>query len=75
MSDAVLDPLLRLHPTTPAPFSEPHLHQLGGAFARVPADATAFGRRDASVLCDVIARSPTAAGFEGGGLRGPCGVG
>ncbi|MFS4106255.1 BBE domain-containing protein [Streptomyces sp. PD-S100-1] len=40
----------------------------------MPADATAFGRRDAGVLCDVIARSPTAAGFDGGGLRGPCGV-
>lgn len=64
-SDTVLNTLLRLHLTTPTPFSELHLHQLGGAFARVPADATAFSRRDASVLCNVIARSPTAAGFEG----------
>ncbi|MYX30667.1 hypothetical protein GTY75_29265 [Streptomyces sp. SID8381] len=65
MSDAVLDPLLRPHPTTSTPFSELPLHQLGGAFARVPADATAFSRRDAGVLCDVIARSPTTAGFDG----------
>ncbi|MGW1893241.1 FAD-binding oxidoreductase [Streptomyces sp. NPDC002004] len=63
-SDSALDTVTRLHLTTPAPGSELHLHHLGGAFARVPADATAFSRRDASVLCNVIARSPDAAGFD-----------
>ncbi|MFF1285872.1 FAD-binding oxidoreductase [Streptomyces sp. NPDC058299] len=63
-TDAAVDALLRQHLTTPTPFSELHLHQLGGAFARVPAGATAFGQRQASVLCNVIARSPEAAGFE-----------
>ncbi|MFF7356668.1 MULTISPECIES: FAD-binding oxidoreductase [Streptomyces] len=63
-SDAALDALLRRHLTTPTPFSELHLHQLGGAFARVPAEATAFSQREASVLCNVIARSPDRVGFD-----------
>ncbi|MFJ7149152.1 FAD-binding oxidoreductase [Streptomyces sp. NPDC100445] len=63
-SDAVVDALLRQHLMTPTPFCELHMHQLGGAFARVPAGATAFSRREASVLCNVIARSPVAAGFD-----------
>jgi FAD/FMN-containing dehydrogenase len=63
-SDAALDAVLRRHLTTPTPFSELHLHQLGGAFARVPAEDTAFSQREASVLCNVIARSPDAAGFD-----------
>ncbi|MEU7427486.1 FAD-binding oxidoreductase [Streptomyces sp. NPDC040750] len=63
-SDEALDAVLRRHLTTPTPFSELHLHQLGGAFARVPAAASAFSQRDASVLCNVVARSADAAGFE-----------
>ncbi|MEU1408807.1 FAD-binding oxidoreductase [Streptomyces sp. NPDC005728] len=63
-SDAALDAVLRHHLTTPTPFSELHLHQLGGAFARVPAGATAFSQRDPSVLCNVIARSPDATAFD-----------
>ncbi|MFF7751768.1 FAD-binding oxidoreductase [Streptomyces sp. NPDC007971] len=63
-SDAALDAVLRRHLTTPTPSSELHLHQLGGAFARVPADATAFSQRDASVLCNVVARSPDATDFD-----------
>ncbi|MFG2603438.1 FAD-binding oxidoreductase [Streptomyces sp. NPDC048514] len=63
-SDAALDVVLRRHLTTPTPFSELHMHQLGGAFARVPAQATAFSQRDASVLCNVVVRSPEAAGFD-----------
>ncbi|MCD0481060.1 FAD-binding oxidoreductase [Streptacidiphilus sp. ASG 303] len=64
-SDAALDAVLRLHRTTPTPSSELHLHQLGGACGRVPADATPFSRRDAQVLCNVIARAPGPEGFDG----------
>ncbi|MEU9132271.1 FAD-binding oxidoreductase [Kitasatospora sp. NPDC048540] len=64
-SDAAIDTMTRLHGTTPTPFSELHLHQLGGAFGRVPADATAFSQRDAGFLCNVIARSPEPDGFDG----------
>ncbi|MFI1168099.1 FAD-binding oxidoreductase [Streptomyces sp. NPDC020801] len=63
-SDAAIDAVLRHHAATPTPFSELHLHQLGGAFARVPADATAFSQREAGVLCNVIARSPDATDFD-----------
>ncbi|WP_405997019.1 FAD-binding oxidoreductase [Streptomyces sp. NBC_00829] len=64
-SDAAIDSVTRLHLTTPTPASEIHLHQLGGAFGRVPEGATAFSHRDASVLCNVIARSPEPEGFDG----------
>ncbi|MFD9096877.1 FAD-binding oxidoreductase [Streptomyces collinus] len=63
-SDTALESVLRHHRETPTPSSELHLHQLGGAFARVPADATAFSQRDQGMLCNVIARSPDAAGFD-----------
>ncbi|MET8446040.1 FAD-binding oxidoreductase [Streptomyces sp. NPDC005209] len=64
-TDDTLDAVLRHHLATPTPFSELHLHQLGGAFARVPVGDTAFSQRDASVLLNVVARSPEAAGFDG----------
>lgn len=63
-SDDALDAVLRHHLGTPTPSSELHLHQLGGAFARVPAEATAFSQRSSRVLCNVIARSPDPAGFD-----------
>ncbi|MFF9408588.1 FAD-binding oxidoreductase [Streptomyces anandii] len=63
-SDDAVDAVLRHHAMSPTPFSELHLHQLGGAFARVPADATAFSQRDAGVLCNVIARSADGTGFD-----------
>ncbi|MFF4689836.1 FAD-binding oxidoreductase [Streptomyces sp. NPDC001307] len=63
-SDAAIDAVLRHHLGTPTPSSELHLHQLGGAFGRVPADATAFTQRKPGVLCNVIARSHSPAGFD-----------
>ena len=39
--------------------SEIHVHHLGGAVARVPADATAFGDRDAQFVLNIVARWPT----------------
>ncbi|MEV6296241.1 FAD-binding oxidoreductase [Streptomyces sp. NPDC051896] len=63
-SDAAIDAVLRHHLVTPTPSSELHLHQLGGAFGRVPADATAFTQRKPGVLCNVIARSHSPAGFD-----------
>ncbi|MEU9924955.1 hypothetical protein AB0H51_27320 [Streptomyces griseoluteus] len=63
-SDGALDGVLRHHLTTPPPFSEVRPHQLGGAFAQVPAEATAFSRRTPGMPCNVIARSPDAADFD-----------
>ncbi|MFJ3640068.1 FAD-binding oxidoreductase [Streptomyces sp. NPDC090108] len=62
-TDEALDAVLRQHLATPTPASEVHLHQLGGAFARVPADATAFSQREPSLLCNVIARTSDPADF------------
>ncbi|MET7289920.1 FAD-binding oxidoreductase [Streptomyces sp. NPDC005573] len=62
-TDEALDAVLRQHLATPTPASEVHLHHLGGAFARVPADATAFSQREPSLLCNVIARTSDPADF------------
>jgi hypothetical protein len=43
--------------------SELHIHHLGGAMGRVPADATAFGTRDRTFLLNVVARSADSAGY------------
>ncbi|WP_330461565.1 FAD-binding oxidoreductase [Streptomyces sp. NBC_00820] len=63
-SDEALDAVLRHHLTTPTPSCEVHLHHLGGAFARVPAEATAFSQREPSVLCNVVARCADARDFD-----------
>ncbi|MFC7534554.1 FAD-binding oxidoreductase [Actinoplanes sp. GCM10030250] len=47
----------------PNPFSELHVHHLGGAMGRVPAGATAFGTRDQEFILNVVARSATADGY------------
>jgi len=63
-TDDSVEALLRGHESRPTPFSEIHLHHLGGAFARVSVDATAFSQRDAGYLCNVIMRSPDDEGFD-----------
>jgi FAD/FMN-containing dehydrogenase len=50
--------------TLPHPLTEIVIHQLGGAVARVAPDATAFAHRDATHIVNVIARTPTADGFD-----------
>jgi FAD/FMN-containing dehydrogenase len=49
--------------TLPTPLTEIHVHQLGGAMNRIPADATAFAMRDQDFIVNVVARTPTAEGF------------
>jgi FAD/FMN-containing dehydrogenase len=48
----------------PNALAEIHLHHLGGAVGRVPADATAFSVRDQEFIVNVIARTVDAAGFD-----------
>ncbi len=43
---------------------ELHIHQLGGAMARVAPDATAFSQRQPPYVINCIARTPTEEGFE-----------
>jgi FAD/FMN-containing dehydrogenase len=43
---------------------ELHVHQLGGAVARMAPDATAFSQRQSPYVINCIARTPTMEGFE-----------
>jgi len=56
LSDEAIDTLVRFHGTSISPSSEIHIQHLGGAVARVPDSATAFGGRGAPYLMNVVAR-------------------
>jgi FAD/FMN-containing dehydrogenase len=56
LSDDAIDTLVSFHGPSISPTSEIHVHHLGGAVARVPDDATAFGQRGAPYLLNVVAR-------------------
>jgi FAD/FMN-containing dehydrogenase len=56
LPDAAIDVLAQAHRSRPSPFNEIHLHQMGGAAARIGADASAFGNRQAPFLLNIIAR-------------------
>ena len=56
LPDAAIDVLAEAHQSRPSPFNEIHLHQLGGAAARIGADASAFGNRQAPFLLNIICR-------------------
>ena len=53
--DAAIDELLARHADPSIPFVFTQIRPLGGAMARVPADATAFGHRDAKLMIMVLA--------------------
>ncbi len=56
--------LRQIADSLPNASTEVVVHQLGGAVAGVSPEATAFATRDASHIVNVIARTPTAAGFD-----------
>jgi FAD/FMN-containing dehydrogenase len=58
VDDSAVDALLEGHARRSSPMSEMHLHHLGGAMARVPADSTAVGERTVPWLLNVIGRCP-----------------
>ena len=64
LDSAVIGTLLARYRDVPNPLSELHVHHLGGAFGRVPADATAFAARDRDYIVNLVARTPTAEGFD-----------
>jgi FAD/FMN-containing dehydrogenase len=65
LDDGARQALLAAYHQVPNPMSELHVHHLGGAMARVPADATAFATRDQDFIVNVVARTPTADHFDG----------
>ncbi|HEY4278809.1 MAG TPA: FAD-binding oxidoreductase [Conexibacter sp.] len=64
LDDDTVETLVGFHRHITSPTSEIHVHQMGGAVARVPADATAFGDRSAPFLLNITAGTQTAEGFD-----------
>jgi len=65
LDDATTDAVVSAYSKVPNAFSELHIHHLGGAMGRVPADATAFGTRDREFILNAVARTPGAEGYDG----------
>lgn len=55
LSDAAIDAMIAGAASGPSPVNLIHLRGLGGAFSRVPSDATAFAHRDRRYFVAVIA--------------------
>jgi FAD/FMN-containing dehydrogenase len=64
LDEAAVDAIGHAYSQVPNGMSELHVHHLGGAMGRVPADATAFGTRDKEFIFNVVARTPDAAGYD-----------
>src|SRR4051794_3582798 len=64
LDDRAIDTLVEYHRNISSPKSEIHVHQMGGAVARVPAGATAFGDRSAPFLLNIIGSTFTADGYD-----------
>jgi FAD/FMN-containing dehydrogenase len=56
LPDEAIDEIVRFHGTSGSPSSEIHVHQLGGAVARIPAGASAYANRDAPFAVNIIDR-------------------
>src|SRR4051794_2168116 len=54
LDDELIDRLCELHLAAPGPQCEIHVHQMGGAIARVPEDATAFGDRTMPYVLNAV---------------------
>jgi FAD/FMN-containing dehydrogenase len=64
LDDATTGALRSAYSQVPNGASELHIHHLGGAMGRMPADATAFGTRDRDFMLNVVARTPDAAAYD-----------
>ncbi len=54
ISPALIDTVVEHGARMPSPMSALHLHQMGGAVARVAPDATSFGARDAAFAYNLV---------------------
>jgi FAD/FMN-containing dehydrogenase len=61
LSDETIDSLVRLHQDTPGPQAEIHVHQMGGAVARVGQAETAFPERSMPFVLNAVTGTPDAA--------------
>ena len=61
LSDETIDSLVSLHQDTPGPQCEIHVHQMGGAVARVGAGDTAFPERSMPYVLNAVTGTPEAA--------------
>jgi FAD/FMN-containing dehydrogenase len=64
LDDAAIDTMIRYRDNVTSPKTEIHVHHMGGAVARVPANATAFGERGAPFLLNVLASTFTADDYD-----------
>lgn len=64
LDDKTVAAIVTSYARVPNGMSELHVHHLGGAMGRVPADATAFGTRDKEFIFNAVARTPEAAGYD-----------
>ncbi len=64
LDDHAIDTLVASHQGATSPPSEIHVHHMGGAFARVPDDATAYGERQAPYIVNALAVSHADDPFE-----------
>ncbi|MGE5272865.1 MAG: FAD-binding oxidoreductase [Verrucomicrobiota bacterium] len=55
LNDGLIDALCRLHRETPGPQCEIHVHQMGGAVARVEEGGTAFPERSMPFVLNAVA--------------------
>jgi FAD/FMN-containing dehydrogenase len=61
LSDETIESLARLHLDTPGPQCEIHVHQMGGAVARVGEAETAFPERSMPYVLNAVTGTPEAA--------------
>jgi FAD/FMN-containing dehydrogenase len=54
LDDELIERLCEIHLTSPGPQCEIHVHQMGGAVARVPDDATAFPERGMPFVVNAV---------------------
>jgi FAD/FMN-containing dehydrogenase len=64
LDDQTIDTLVAEHAAVTSPKTEIHVQHLGGAVARVAPHATAFGRRDAPFILNIVASTFTADGYD-----------
>lgn len=66
LEPGLVDALLEWAARKPVPFSQIHLHQMGGAVSQVAPDATAFTHRDAAFTLNILGAWEGTEGDEAG---------